>query len=161
MSQHWPDIKSRVMGVFEISIIKIYRVCGLCLWNSRHGPLMDSPGRWGNGFSRSISLLNFFLTGTSELLWNWELGNFGTWELTLGCPLFDAHNDQSYRWNVVKHKPFKGNIVKTQMFALSVIHQPNVGSMLVHRLRCWHNIGPALGWCRPIVFAGIYTWCVW
>ena len=62
---------------------------------------MDSPGWWGTGFGRSISLLNFsfvflttfFLTGTLELevpgtlelevSGTWELRNLGTSELVV------------------------------------------------------------------------------
>ena len=38
-------------------------------------------------------------------------------------------------------------------FPANTMHQPNAGPMLVHRLRRWPNIVPALGWC--IVFAGL------
>ena len=38
----------------------------------------------------------------------------------------------------------------------NTIHEPNVDSMLVQRLRRWPNIGPTLG--LGIVFTG--TWCV-
>ena len=37
----------------------------------------------------------------------------------------------------------------------NMIHWPNVGSMLGHRLRRWPSIGPTLGQC--IVFAGILS----
>ena len=36
-------------------------------------------------------------------------------------------------------------------------HQPNAGPMLVHRLRRWPDIGPALGRC--LVFAESPSWC--
>ena len=42
-----------------------------------------------------------------------------------------------------------------RQYQVSKTHEPNVGSMLVHRLRRWPRIDPALGHC--LVFAGSYN----